>query len=47
MIEVQELADPQGLADPHLDWGLYLLQHELESLWKSMETYSMLLPSPQ
>ncbi len=47
MIEVQELAVPQGLADPHLDLDLYLLQHELESLGKSLETYSMSLPSPQ
>jgi hypothetical protein len=47
IIEVQELAVPQGLADPHLDLGLYLLQCELESLGKSLETYSMPLPSSQ
>ncbi len=47
MIEMQEFAVSQGLADPHLKLGLYLLQRELQSLGKSLETYSMPLPSPQ
>jgi hypothetical protein len=47
IIEVQDLSIPEGLADPHQNLGLDLLQRELQSLGKSLETYSLPLPSPQ
>jgi hypothetical protein len=41
MIEVLELSVPKGLAEPHFDLELYLLQRELQSVGKDLETYSL------
>jgi hypothetical protein len=40
MIEVQEMSVPEGLAEPHYDLGLYLLQCELQLMGMALETYS-------
>jgi hypothetical protein len=41
MMKVQMLSVLEGLAEPHYDLGLYLLQRELQSMGKDLETYSL------
>ncbi len=41
MLEVQELSVPEGLAEPHYDLGLYLVQRELQSMGEDLETHSL------
>jgi hypothetical protein len=47
VIEEVEIFVSEGQAEPHYYLRLYILQQELQSLGKSVETYSLPSFSPQ
>ncbi len=44
VINVEELSFPEEIANLQYDFGLNLLEHELQSLGKSLEMYAFIRP---